>query len=88
MPFQTAGIEVALWVSPLVAFAISFFTSTGGTSGAFPFLAFNGSSSASSWRRGCSTVRGLGEGEIKLSRKAFERSGAASVRSCLVRAAF
>lgn len=40
MFFQTAGLEVALWVPPLVAFAISFFTSMGGVSGAFLLLPF------------------------------------------------
>lgn len=40
MLFQTAGIEVAPWVPPLVAFAISFFTSMGGVSGAFLLLPF------------------------------------------------
>jgi uncharacterized membrane protein YfcA len=40
MFFQTAGIEVSPWVPPLVAFAISFFTSMGGVSGAFLLLPF------------------------------------------------
>ena len=40
MFFQTAGIEVALWVPPLVAFVISFFTSMGGISGALLLLPF------------------------------------------------
>lgn len=40
MFFQTAGIEVALWIPPLVAFTISFFTSMGGVSGAFLLLPF------------------------------------------------
>ncbi len=40
MYFQTADIEVALWVPPLVAFVISFFTSMGGVSGAFLLLPF------------------------------------------------
>ncbi|MDF1592645.1 MAG: sulfite exporter TauE/SafE family protein [Desulfobacterales bacterium] len=40
MYFQTAGIEVALWIPPLVAFCISFFTSMGGVSGAFLLLPF------------------------------------------------
>lgn len=40
MYFQTAGIEVALWIPPLVAFVISFFTSMGGVSGAFLLLPF------------------------------------------------
>ena len=40
MIFPTAGIEVALWIPPLVAFVISFFTSMGGVSGAFLLLPF------------------------------------------------
>jgi hypothetical protein len=40
MHFETAGIEVALWIPPLVAFVISFFTSMGGVSGAFLLLPF------------------------------------------------
>ena len=40
MFFQTAGIEVSPWVPPLVACAISFFTSMGGVSGAFLLLPF------------------------------------------------
>jgi hypothetical protein len=40
MFFQTSGIEVQFWVPPLVAFAISFFTSMGGVSGAFLLLPF------------------------------------------------
>lgn len=40
MLFETAGIEVAPWVPPLVAFGISFFTSMGGVSGAFLLLPF------------------------------------------------
>jgi uncharacterized membrane protein YfcA len=40
MVFQTAGIEVAPWIPPLVAFFISFFTSMGGVSGAFLLLPF------------------------------------------------
>ena len=40
MLFQTAGIEVAPWIPPLVAFGISFFTSMGGVSGAFLLLPF------------------------------------------------
>jgi uncharacterized membrane protein YfcA len=40
MLFETAGIEVAPWVPPVVAFAISFFTSMGGVSGAFLLLPF------------------------------------------------
>jgi len=40
MFFQAAGIEVALWIPPLVAFVVSFFTSMGGVSGAFLLLPF------------------------------------------------
>jgi uncharacterized membrane protein YfcA len=40
MLFPTAGIEVAPWVPPLVAFVVSFFTSMGGVSGAFLLLPF------------------------------------------------
>ena len=40
MLFETAGIEVAFWVPPLVAFVLSFFTSMGGVSGAFLLLPF------------------------------------------------
>ncbi len=40
MFFQTSGIEVDLWIPPLVAFVISFFTSMGGISGAFLLLPF------------------------------------------------
>jgi uncharacterized protein len=40
MFFQTAGVEVALWIPPAVAFVISFFTSMGGVSGAFLLLPF------------------------------------------------
>lgn len=40
MHFETAGIEVSLWIPPLVAFVISFFTSMGGISGAFLLLPF------------------------------------------------
>jgi len=40
MYFETAGIEVAFWIPPLVAFIISFFTSMGGVSGAFLILPF------------------------------------------------
>lgn len=40
MFFSTAGIEVAIWVPPLVAFVISFFTSMGGISGSFLLLPF------------------------------------------------
>jgi uncharacterized protein len=40
MFFQTAGIEVSIWIPPLIAFVISFFTSMGGVSGAFLLLPF------------------------------------------------
>ena len=40
MFFQTADIEVPLWIPPLVAFVVSFFTSMGGVSGAFLLLPF------------------------------------------------
>ena len=40
MLFHTAGIEVAPWIPPLLAFGISFFTSMGGVSGAFLLLPF------------------------------------------------
>ena len=40
MLFPTAGIEVAPWIPPLVAFVISFLTSMGGVSGAFLLLPF------------------------------------------------
>ncbi|MEW5705379.1 MAG: sulfite exporter TauE/SafE family protein [Actinomycetota bacterium] len=40
MVFHTAGIEVTPWIPPLVALAISFFTSIGGVSGAFLLLPF------------------------------------------------
>jgi len=40
MLFPIAGIEVAPWIPPLVAFVISFFTSMGGVSGAFLLLPF------------------------------------------------
>jgi uncharacterized membrane protein YfcA len=40
MFFATAGIEVNPFIPPLVAFAISFFTSMGGVSGAFLLLPF------------------------------------------------
>ena len=40
MYFPTAGVEVSIWVPPVVAFAISFFTSMGGVSGAFLLLPF------------------------------------------------
>jgi uncharacterized membrane protein YfcA len=38
--FEAAGIEVALWIPPVVAFVISFFTCMGGVSGAFLLLPF------------------------------------------------
>jgi uncharacterized membrane protein YfcA len=40
MFFPTAGIDVPVWVPPLVAFGISFCTSMGGVSGAFLLLPF------------------------------------------------
>ena len=40
MYFETAGIEVALWIPPAVAFVISFFASMAGLSGAFLLLPF------------------------------------------------
>jgi len=40
MFFPTAGITVDPWIPPLVAFAISFFTSMAGVSGAFLLLPF------------------------------------------------
>lgn len=40
MLFHGSGIEVAPWIPPLIAFAISFFTSMGGVSGAFLLLPF------------------------------------------------
>jgi uncharacterized protein len=40
MFFETAGIEVAPWIPPLVALVLSFFTSMGGVSGAFLLLPF------------------------------------------------
>jgi uncharacterized membrane protein YfcA len=40
MPFQISGIEIELWIPPLVAAVISFFTSMGGISGAFLLLPF------------------------------------------------
>lgn len=40
MFFETAGIEIAIWVPPVTAFVISFFTSMGGLSGAFLLLPF------------------------------------------------
>jgi uncharacterized membrane protein YfcA len=40
MYFPTSGVDVALWLPPLVAFCISCFTSMGGLSGAFLLLPF------------------------------------------------
>lgn len=40
MYFPIAGIEVAPWIPPIVAFVIAFFTSMGGVSGAFLLLPF------------------------------------------------
>lgn len=40
MYFETAGIEVSLWIPPLAAFAVSLLTSMGGVSGAFLLLPF------------------------------------------------
>lgn len=40
MYFPVSGIEVSLWIPPIVAFVISFFTSMGGVSGAFLLLPF------------------------------------------------
>ena len=40
MHFPVSGVDVSPFVPPLVAFAISFFTSTGGVSGAFLLLPF------------------------------------------------
>ncbi|MGE4552515.1 MAG: sulfite exporter TauE/SafE family protein [Desulfovibrionaceae bacterium] len=40
MHFAVAGIDVPLWIPPLVAFAVSFATSMGGVSGAFLLLPF------------------------------------------------
>ncbi len=40
MYFETAGIDVAPWIPPLVALCVSFFTSMGGVSGAFLLLPF------------------------------------------------
>src|SRR5512136_1442395 len=40
MYFDVAGIEVSPWIPPLIAFVISFFTSSGGVSGAFLILPF------------------------------------------------
>lgn len=43
MYFPVAGIEVSPWIPPLVAFAISLFTSMGGVSGAFLLVPFQAS---------------------------------------------
>ena len=40
MTFPVSGVETAIWVPPVVAFVISFFTSMGGVSGAFLLLPF------------------------------------------------
>ena len=40
MYFPVADIEVAVWIPPLASFAVSFFTSMGGISGAFLLLPF------------------------------------------------
>ncbi len=40
MHFETAGIDVAPWIPPLVSLVVSFFTSMGGVSGAFLLLPF------------------------------------------------
>jgi len=40
MLFVESGVEVSIWVPPLVAFVVSFFTSMGGVSGAFLLLPF------------------------------------------------
>lgn len=40
MTFPVSGVEIQPWIPPLVAFAISFFTSMGGVSGAFLLLPF------------------------------------------------
>lgn len=40
MYFPIAGIEISIWIPPVVAFVISFFTSMGGVSGAFLLLPF------------------------------------------------
>ncbi len=38
--FPISGVETALWIPPLIAFVISFFTSMAGVSGAFLLLPF------------------------------------------------
>lgn len=40
MLFPVSGVEVSVWVPPLVSMVISFFTSMGGVSGAFVLLPF------------------------------------------------
>jgi len=40
MLFPISGVEAPVWLLPLVAFGISFFTSMGGVSGAFLLLPF------------------------------------------------
>jgi uncharacterized membrane protein YfcA len=40
MHFHTAGVDVALWIPPVVALLVSFFSSMGGISGAFLLLPF------------------------------------------------
>jgi hypothetical protein len=40
MYFPISGVETPIWLPPLAAFAISFFTSMGGVSGAFLLLPF------------------------------------------------
>ena len=40
MIFPVSGVEVSLWIPPVVAFVVSFFTSMGGVSGAFLLLPF------------------------------------------------
>ncbi len=40
LQFETAGVEVAWWLPPLVALVVSTFTSMGGVSGAFLLLPF------------------------------------------------
>jgi uncharacterized membrane protein YfcA len=40
MFFEVSGLTVPIWLPPLVAFAISFFTSMVGVSGAFPLQPF------------------------------------------------
>jgi uncharacterized membrane protein YfcA len=40
MHFPASGVDAPFWLPPLVALAISFFTSMGGVSGAFLLLPF------------------------------------------------